>query len=58
MLAAEYLMKWYFLDEELLTHATWLSFEHRLDKTFISVEYFVHRFPDILHGVDVNRLHE
>lgn len=51
-------MKWCPLDDELLTHATWLSFEDRLNKSFLSVEYFVHKYPDIFHGMDMNRLEE
>ncbi len=39
--AAEYLLKWCPLEDELLTHATWLDLEHRLAKCFLSVEYFV-----------------
>ena len=47
MCGIEYLLKWCPLEEELLTHATWLNFEQRLLNNFLSVEYFVHRYPHI-----------
>ena len=47
ILATEYLLKWCPLGDELLTHATWLDFENRLEKTFLSVQYFVQRYPEI-----------
>lgn len=56
--AATYLLKWCPLEEALLLHATWLDFKQRLQKSFISVEYFVHRFPNFFEGVDIDRLNE
>jgi len=44
--------------EELLTHATWLDFEQKLQKSFHSVEYFVQRFPHIFPTMDMERLNE
>lgn len=40
----EYLLQWCPFEEELLVHATWLHFENHLETTFLSVDYFVHRF--------------
>ena len=58
MCAASYLIKWCSMTEEMLLHATWLDFEQRLQKSFISVEYFVHRFPKIFASIDIDRLNE
>ena len=38
--AAEYLLKWCPLKDELLTNATWLDFEHRLELPFSGVFCF------------------
>ena len=51
--ATEYLLKWCPLEDELLTHAKWLSFEHTLDSSFNSVEYFVYRYSKIFNGMDM-----
>lgn len=56
--ATDYLLKWCPLEDELLTAATWLTFERRLEKNFQSVEYFVHRYPTIFSEVDMDRLSE
>ena len=56
--ATEYLLKWCPFQEELLTHSTWLHFEDRLEKNFLSVEYFVLKYPDILHDVNIDLLNE
>ena len=45
--ATEYLIKWCPLDDELMTRATWIDFK-RLDKTFLSVRYFVERYSEII----------
>ena len=45
--ATEYLLKWCPLEDELLTHATWLDFENRQEKSFLSVQYFVLQYPEI-----------
>ena len=58
MCAASYLIKWCPMKEELLLHATWLDFEQRLQKSFISVEYFIHRFPKIFASIDIDRLND
>ena len=58
MHAIEYLLKWCPLKEELLKHATWIDFENRLDKGFCSVDYFIHRFPNIFQSVDMDKLNE
>ena len=56
--ATEYLLKWCPFQEELLTHSTWLHFEDRLEKNFLSVEYFVMPYPAILHDVSIDLLNE
>lgn len=56
--ATEYLLKWCPLEDELLTHAKWLCFEDRLESSFNSVEYFVHRYSEIFSGMDKERLNE
>ena len=56
--AVTYLLKWCPFEEELLVHATWLSFEERLLTSFCSVEFFVHKFPNILGEVNMDRLNE
>ena len=43
------------MKKELLLHATWLDFEQRLQKSFTSVEYFVHK---IFANFDIDRLNE
>ena len=58
MCATEYLLKWCPLDDELLKSATWLTFEQRLEKNFLLVEYFVHRYQDIFSGMDVDQFSE
>ena len=54
----EYLLQWCPFKEELLVHATWLDFENRLEASFLSVEYFVHMFPHVLHNVNMELLNE
>lgn len=56
--ATGYLMKWCPLQDELLTHVTWIGFEQRLEKTFSSVEYIVGRYPNLLSGMDMDKLNE
>jgi hypothetical protein len=56
--ATEYLMKWCPLNDELLTAATWLIFEDRLEKNFMSVEYFVYRYPVLFSGMNMDQLSE
>ena len=56
--ATEYLLKWCPLEDELLIHATWLHFEQRLEKHFNSVEYFVHRYPNIFPEMNMDKLNE
>ena len=56
--ATEYLLKWCPLEDELLTHATWLDFEHRLEKSFLSVEYFVLKYPEIFPEMNLDQLNE
>ncbi len=58
MSAVDYLIKWCPFNEELMTHATWLDFERRLEKNFDSVEYFVHKFPKILGNINIDKLSE
>ena len=54
--ACDYLIKWCPFQEEIVHHATWLDFEHRLDKPFSSVEYFIVRYSSILTSIDLNKL--
>ena len=58
MEAVTYLLKWCPFEEELLVHATWLNFEERLQSSFCSVEFFVHKFPNILGEMNMDRLNE
>ena len=58
MRATEYLLKWCPLKDELLTHATWLDFEGRLEKSLNSVEYFVSIYPELFPQMDLDRLTE
>ena len=50
--AADYLLRWCPFEDDLLVHATWLDFEQRLQKNF------VHRFPNALDNIDMDRLNE
>ena len=50
--ATEYLLKWCPLQDSLLIHSTWIDFEHRLERNFSSVEYFVSLYPNVF--VDMN----
>ena len=56
--ATEYLLKWCPLQDEVLTHATWLDFKHRLEKSFLSVQYFVLQYPERLPEMDLDGLYE
>ena len=54
--ACDYLIIWCPFQEEIVHHAAWLDFEHRLDKPFSSVEYFIVRYSSILTSIDLNKL--
>ena len=56
--ATDYLLKWCPLEDELLTHATRLDFENRLEKNFLSVQYFVLQYPEIFPDMNMDRLNE
>ena len=56
--ATEYLLKWCPLEDELLTHSTWLDFENRLEKSFLSVQYFVLHYLDIFPDMNMDQLNE
>ena len=56
--AVKYLLKWCPLNDELLINATWLTFEKRLDVSFNSVEFFVHRYPQLFDGISMDQLQE
>ncbi|CAB4036850.1 PREDICTED: uncharacterized protein LOC107326933 [Paramuricea clavata] len=56
--ASEYLLKWCPLEDELLMHATWIDFQHRLEKSFMSVGYFVAKYPEIFPDMDLESLNE
>ena len=49
---------WCPLNDELLTHTTWLDFEHRLERNFLSVQYFVLQYPQIIPDMNMDRLNE
>ena len=56
--AIEYLLLWCPLNDKLLAHATWLDFEHRLEKNFLSVQYFVLQYPKIFPEMNMDHLNE
>ena len=56
--ATSYLLKWCPLREELLINATWIDFTQRLQSTFSSVEYFIHRYPCIFPNFDIDKVNE
>ena len=55
---AVYLQKWCPIDDELLVNAEWLDFNKRQQKTFMAVEFFICRFPNLFQDVDADRLAE
>lgn len=56
--ATSYLLKWIPLREDLLINAIWIDFMQRLECTFSSVEYFLHRYPYIFTDCDMDRVNE
>ena len=54
--ATKYLLKWCPFKDELLSHVIWVGFESRLEKTFSSVEYIVHRY--LFPRLDMDKLNE
>ena len=56
--AVEYLPKWCPLEDELLSNATWLDYEHRLQKNFDSIEFFVLKYKQIFPDMIIDRLNE
>ena len=54
--AVGYLLKWCPLEDELLSNATWLDFEHRLQKNFDSVELFVLKYKQIFSDKRIDKL--
>ena len=44
--------------DELLSHVVWVGFESRMEKTFSSVEYIVHRYGTLFPGLDMDKLSE
>lgn len=48
--ATEYLLRWCPLQDEFLSHVSWIGFENRLVNTFSSVEYIVGKYPSLLTG--------
>jgi len=53
--AVEYLLKWCPLRDELLSNATWLDFEHKLQKNFDSVEFFVLKYKQIFSDMSIEQ---
>ena len=43
---------------ELLIHATWLIFESRLEKSFVSVQYFVDRYKELFPDLSMDKLND
>ena len=60
MCSTKYLLKWCPFQDELLSHVTWVGFESRLEATFSSVEYIVHRYNSLfpLETLDMEKLSE
>ena len=56
--ATEYLLMWCPLKYELIAHAAWIDFEHRLEKNYSSVEFFVYHFPGLFPSINMDRLQE
>jgi len=56
--STKYLLKWCPFKDELLSHVDWVGFESRLEKTFSSVEYIVHRYGTLFPGLDMDKLSE
>ena len=56
--ASDYLLKWCPIKDDLLSHATWVDFEHRIEKSFYSVEFFIHRYKQIFTGMNMDKLEE
>ena len=44
--------------DELLSHVVWVGFESRMEKTFSSVEYIVHRYGTLFPGLDMDKFSE
>ena len=58
MCATEYLLKWCPLQDEFLSHVSWMGFENRLENTLSSVEYIVGKYPSFFVGIDMDKLNE
>ena len=56
--ALDYLIKWCPIQDEFLSHATWVDFERRTEKSFYSVKFFVHRYEQILCSINIDKLEE
>lgn len=56
--ATEYLLKWCPLQDRLLIHSTWIDFEHRLERNFSSVEYFVGLYPNVFVDMNIEKLND
>ena len=41
-----------------MSYATWLDFEHRLENSFLSVQYFVLQYPQIFPEINMDQLNE
>ena len=54
--ATEYLLKWCPFQDELLPYVTWIGFEHRLEKTFLSVVCCW--YHNLFSGMDMDKLNE
>ena len=56
--ATKFLLKWCPFKDELLSHVFWVCFKSRLEKTFSSFEYIVHRYSILFLGLDMDKLNE
>lgn len=56
--ATEYLLTWFPLQDEFLMNATWIDFDHKLEKKISSVHFFVYKYPLLLSNINMDLLCE
>jgi len=56
--AVEYLLKWCPFTDDLLKHSTWINFEHRAERNFSSVEFFISLYPKLFVNMNMEELHD
>ena len=42
------------MQDDLLCNATWIDFDHKLEKTFFYVEFFTHKYRLLFPDMDMN----